>query len=90
MPDQVSAEEQTARARAVAERARALWSDYARRFVGVRVEILAERSRGGIIEGVTRHYLRARVAGDRARVGGFVHAEVERLGDGWLEAARQD
>ena len=52
---------------------------FSERLIGQTVEIIAETSEGGIVDGLTKNYVRVYLPDNNIRLGEVVRVKVERL-----------
>lgn len=83
LPNQIPPQIKKARAGAALEISRAKAENFSARLIGKTVEIIAETSTDGIVDGLTKNYVRVYLPDENIRLGEIVRVKIERLhGDG--------
>lgn len=79
LPNQIPAQIKKARALLALEVSRAKAQKFSERLIGKAVEIIAETSTGGVVDGLTKNYVRVYVPDEKISLGAVVKVKVERL-----------
>ncbi len=79
MPNQISPQTKKSRAAQVLEISRAKTKIFSERLIGKTVEIIAETSTDGIVDGLTKNYVRVYSPEKNIRLGSVVKIKIERL-----------
>ncbi len=79
LPNQIPPQIKKARASSALEVSRAKTQNFSERLIGKTVEIIAETSTDGVVDGLTKNYVRVYTPDDGIRLGAIVKVKVERL-----------
>ena len=79
LPNQIAPQVKKSRAVSAVELSRAKSENFSSRLIGRTVEIIAETSTGGIVDGLTKNYVRVYVPDVGIRLGEVVRVKIERL-----------
>ena len=79
LPNQIPPQIKKARASLVLEVSRAKSKAFAERLIGKTVEIIAETSQGGFVDGLTKNYVRVYVPDENILLGSVLNVKIERL-----------
>ena len=79
LPNQIAPQVKKSRAVSAVELSRAKSENFSSRLIGRTVEIIAETSTGGIVDGLTKNYVRVYVPDVEIRLGEVVRVKIERL-----------
>ena len=79
LPNQISSQIKKARASQALEISRAKAKIFSERLIGKTVEIISETSTDGIVDGLTKNYVRVYVPDKNIRLGEIVQVKIERL-----------
>lgn len=79
LPNQIAPQVKKSRAVSAVELSRAKSENFSARLIGQTVEIIAETSTGGIVDGLTKNYVRVYVPDTEIRLGEVVRVKIERL-----------
>ena len=79
LPNQIAPQVKKSRAVSAVELSRAKSENFSSRLIGRTVEIIAETSTGGIVDGLTKNYVRVYVPDTEIRLGEVVRVKIERL-----------
>ena len=79
LPNQIAPQIKKSRATSAVELSRAKSENFSSRLIGRTVEIIAETSTGGIVDGLTKNYVRVYVPDVGIRLGEVVRVKIERL-----------
>lgn len=79
MPNQIPPQIKKVRASQALEVSRVKSQNFSERLLNQTVEIIAETSTDGIVDGLTKNYVRICLPDDNVRLGEVVHVKVERL-----------
>ncbi len=79
LPNQITPKIKKARAGLALEVSRAKAQAFSERLIGKTVEIIAETSTGGIVDGLTKNYVRVYLSDENIPLGEVVKVKVERL-----------
>lgn len=89
LPNQIPPQTKKFRAGQALEVSRAKSKTFSERLIGKEVEIIAETLEGGLVDGLTKNYVRVYTASENVRLGEVTTIKVERLHkDGVIGAAR--
>ena len=79
MPNQISQQTKKARANLAVELSRAKAEKFSERLIGKTVEIIAETSTDGIVDGLTKNYVRVYVPDSGIELGSVVKVSVDKI-----------
>ena len=79
LPNQIPPQIKKSRASLVLEVSRAKSKAFAERLIGKTVEIIAETSEGGFVDGLTKNYVRVYVPDENILLGSVLNVKIERL-----------
>ena len=79
LPNQIPSQIKKARAGSALEVSRAKTQIFSERLIGKTVEIIAETSTNGIVDGLTKNYVRVYVPDENIQLGAVVKVKIERL-----------
>ena len=79
MPNQIPPQIKKSRANSALEISRAKSKFFSERLIGQTVEIIAETSTDGIVDGLTKNYVRVYVPDDGIKLGSLVKVKIDRL-----------
>ena len=79
LPNQIPPQIKKVRASQVLEVSRAKSKSFFERLIGKTVEIIAETSQGGFVDGLTKNYVRVYVPDENIPLGSVVNVKIERL-----------
>lgn len=79
LPNQISPQLKKSRASSALEVSRAKAQIFSEQLIGKTVEIIAETSTGGVVDGLTKNYVRVYVPDENIQPGAVVKVKVERL-----------
>ena len=79
MPNQIPPQIKKSRAAEALEISRTKAQNFSERFIGKTVEIVAETSENGIVDGLTKNYIRVYIPDENIPLGEIVTVKVERL-----------
>ena len=79
MPNQISPQKKKSRAAQALEISRAKGKIFSERLIGRTVEIIAETSTDGIVDGLTKNYVRVYAPEKNIRLGEVAKIKIERL-----------
>lgn len=79
LPNQIPPQIKKARAGLALEVSRAKAKSFSERLIGKEVEIIAETSEGGLVDGLTKNYVRVYAPDKNIRLGEVVKIKIERL-----------
>ena len=79
LPNQIPPQIKKSRANLALEVSRAKSKNFAERLIGKTVEIIAETSQGGFVDGLTKNYVRVYVPDENIPLGSVVNVKIERL-----------
>lgn len=79
LPNQISSQIKKARAGSALEVSRAKAQAFSERLIGKTIEIIAETSTDGIVDGLTKNYVRVYIPDENIQLGAVVKVKVERL-----------
>lgn len=79
LPNQIPPQIKKARASLALEVSRAKSKAFAERLIGKTVEIIAETSQGGFVDGLTKNYVRVYVPDENILLGSVLNVKIERL-----------
>lgn len=79
LPNQIPPQIKKARAGLALEVSRAKTQNFSERLIGKTVEIIAETSTDGVVDGLTKNYVRVYTPDDDIQLGAVVQVKVERL-----------
>ena len=79
LPNQIPSQIKKARASSALEISRAKVKIFSERLIGKEVEIIAETSTGGLVDGLTKNYVRVYTADKNIPLGELVKVKIERL-----------
>ena len=88
MPNQIPPQIKKSRAAEALEISRTKAQNFSERFIGKTVEIIAETSETGIVDGLTKNYIRVYIPDENISLGEIVTVKVERLYKDGLFAVR--
>ena len=89
-PNQIPPQIKKARASQALEISRAKAKNFSERLIGREVEIIAETSEGGIVDGLTKNYVRVYTFDEKISLGSVVKVNVEKFfKDGVIGAAKK-
>lgn len=90
MPNQIPSQIKKARASSALEISRAKVKIFSERLIGKTVEIIAETSTDGIVDGLTKNYVRVYVPDKNIQLGEVVKVKVEKFfKDGVIGSAKK-
>ena len=79
LPNQIPPQIKKSRASLALEVSRAKSKAFAERLIGKTVEIIAETSQGGFVDGLTKNYVRVYVPDENLPLGSVLNVKIERL-----------
>ena len=79
LPNQIPPQIKKSRANLALEVSRAKSKAFAERLIGKTVEIIAETSQGGLVDGLTKNYVRVYVPDENLPLGSVLNVKIERL-----------
>lgn len=79
LPNQIPAQVKKARASLALEVSRAKMKNFSERLIGKTVEIIAETSEGGIVDGLTKNYVRVYTPDENISLGEVIKVRVEKI-----------
>lgn len=79
LPNQIPPQIKKSRAGQALEVSRIKAENFSERLIGKTVEIIAETSTGGIVDGLTKNYIRVYVPDKNIRLGEIIKVKIERL-----------
>ena len=79
MPNQIAPQIKKSRAVSTVELSRAKAENFSARLIGQTVEIIAETSTGGIVDGLTKNYVRVYVPDVGISLGEVVRVRVDKI-----------
>ncbi|MBR7024965.1 MAG: tRNA (N(6)-L-threonylcarbamoyladenosine(37)-C(2))-methylthiotransferase MtaB [Selenomonadaceae bacterium] len=89
-PNQIPPQIKKARASQALEISRAKAKNFSERLIGREVEIIAETSEGGLVDGLTKNYVRVYTFDEKISLGSVVKVQVEKFfKDGVIGAAKK-
>ena len=79
LPNQITSQIKKARASQALEISRAKAENFYERFIGKTVEIIAETSEGGLVDGLTKNYIRVYTPDKNIRLGEVIKVRVDKI-----------